>query len=143
MGGLIGWGFNMAIKYAADPFPSNSELNTCWLNVWGSLEPRDFTQVLSRSLVHIAAFDGRKLVGFVNVATDGGLHAFLVDTSVLPDYRRHGIGRRMVKIATDLSRQRGADWLHVDYEPHLASFYEQCGFGPTRAGLIDLTKPHT
>jgi GNAT superfamily N-acetyltransferase len=131
----------MSIRFTADPFPSNAELNELFALVWDTIEPRDFGSILSKSLVHVAAMDGRRLVGFVNVATDGGIHAFLIDTSVLADYRDQGIGRRMVKIAIDLSRQRGATWLHVDYEPHLAHFYQQCGFGPTTAGLIDLTKP--
>ena len=30
----------------------------------------------------------------------------------------------------------GCDWVHVDYEPHLADFYENaCGFRPTPAGF--------
>ena len=33
-----------------------------------------------------------------------------------------------------------AAWLHVDFEPHLEGFYRACGFRPTAAGLIDLTK---
>jgi lincosamide nucleotidyltransferase len=34
--------------------------------------------------------------------------------------------------------KRGVEWLHVDYEPHLADFYRACGFRPTKAGLIHL-----
>jgi hypothetical protein len=30
------------------------------------------------------------------------------------------------------------EWLHVDYEPHLDSFYRACGFQPTLAGLLEL-----
>jgi GNAT superfamily N-acetyltransferase len=117
-------------------------LNDLFVQVWELTTPRDFKALLARSLVHVAAFDCSRLIGFVNVATDGGLHAFLLDTSVLADYRRQGIGWRMVNIAKDLSHQRGAVWLHVDYEPHLGRFYEKCGFRPTEAGLINLTKPH-
>ena len=29
-----------------------------------------------------------------------------------------------------------SEWLHVDYEPQLAPFYEPCGFRPTAAGLM-------
>lgn len=130
----------MAVRFIADHFPSNTELHMLWDEVWANSVSRDFSAILMRSLVHVGAYDGKRLVGFVNVATDGGIHAFLVDTSVLPEYRRQGIGRRMVTIAVDLSRQRGATWLHVDYEPHLAAFYRQCGFQPSEAGLIHLTE---
>lgn len=130
----------MPIQYAADPFPSNQDMNALFAQVWDRSEPADFNRVLSRSLVHVAAYNHEKLIGFVNVATDGGIHAFLVDTTVLPEYQHQGIGRRLVRIATDLSRQRGAQWLHVDYELHLERFYAKCGFRHTGAGLIDLTE---
>ena len=32
----------------------------------------------------------------------------------------------------------GAEWLHVDFEPHLTGFYRSCGFRLTKAGLIKL-----
>ena len=44
--------------------------------------------MLARSLTYVAAYDtvggGEQLVGFVNVAWDGGIHAFLLDTTVHP-----------------------------------------------------------
>ncbi|RYE78152.1 MAG: N-acetyltransferase, partial [Myxococcales bacterium] len=91
-------------------------------------------------LVHACAYSEDRLVGYVNVAWDGGVHAFLLDTTVDPDFQRRGIARELVRRVTVEARTRGADWLHVDYEPHLASFYQSCGFRPTVAGLIDLTR---
>jgi hypothetical protein len=41
-------------------------------------------------------------------------------------------------VATAEARRAGAAWLHVDYEPHLASFCAGCGFRHTAAGLIGL-----
>lgn len=79
-----------------------------------------------------------QLVGFVNVAWDGGTHAFLLDTCVDPDRRHEGIGVELVRRATDAARGTGCDWLHVDCEPHLETFYVRCGFSPTRAGLLRL-----
>lgn len=122
-----------------DPFPAADDLNTLWLDAWGSREPKDFTVVLSRSLAHIGAYDGDQLVGFVNVAWDGGIHAFVLDTCVHPRVRRQGIATRMVKEATSAARDRGAKWLHVDFEPHLTGFYRKCGFMPTEAGLMSLS----
>jgi GNAT superfamily N-acetyltransferase len=83
---------------------------------------------------------GRQLVGFVNVAWDGGSHAFLLDTLVPAAQQRRGIGRRLVAVAAEHSRAAGCQWLHVDFEEHLRSFYfGACGFDPTNAGLADLT----
>lgn len=96
---------------------------------------------MRRSLGWVCAVDGDRLVGFVNVAWDGGVHAFVLDTTVHPDYQRRGIGRELVHEAAALSRERGAEWLHVDYDDDLDAFYRGCGFRPTPAGLIDLTQP--
>ncbi|WP_280171692.1 GNAT family N-acetyltransferase [Agrobacterium pusense] len=121
-----------------DPFPRQEELNKLWLDAWGIGGPKDFSGILSRSLAHIAAYEDDYLVGFVNVAWDGGVHAFILDTCVTPRMRRRGIAARMVVEATNVARERGANWLHVDFEPHLSSFYRSCGFRPTKAGLIKL-----
>ncbi|MGO7565961.1 GNAT family N-acetyltransferase, partial [Rhizobium johnstonii] len=48
------------------------------------------------------------------------------------------IATRLVREATRIARERGAEWLHVDFEPHLTGFYRGCGFVPTEAGLIKL-----
>ncbi|WP_049580939.1 GNAT family N-acetyltransferase [Streptomyces sp. SBT349] len=82
---------------------------------------------------------GGTLVGFVNVAWDGGGHAFLLDTVVAPDAGREGIGTGLVTLATEGAREAGCAWLHVDFEDHLSGFYlDACGFRPTPAGLIPL-----
>ncbi len=84
-----------------------------------------------------ATLDG-DLVGFVNVAWDGHRHAFLVDTVVAADHRRRGIGRQMVGRAVRETRRAGCEFVHVDFEPHLAALYRSSGFTETAAGLLHL-----
>lgn len=121
-----------------DPFPSQDDLDLLWKDAWGSYEPQEFAHVLSRSLAHVGAYQGVSLVGFVNVAWDGGAHAFILDTCVHTRQRRQGIATRMVMTATEVARERGARWLHVDFEPHLISFYRKCGFRHSEAGVMRL-----
>ena len=79
------------------------------------------------------------LVGFVNVAWDGGDHAFLIDTKVASVYQRQGIATELVSRAASQAKAAGCEWLHVDFEEQLAPFYfDACGFRPTPAGLIHL-----
>jgi GNAT superfamily N-acetyltransferase len=126
------------IEIITDPFPDDAAMQRLWQAAWGSERGGSFQPVLARSLTHIGAYDGTRLIGFVNVAWDGGVHAFILDTCVDPRYRRRGIALRLLERATAVSRQRGAQWLHVDFEPHLEGFYRQAGFGPTAAGLMRL-----
>lgn len=127
------------LEFRIDPFPTETDIAPLWHAAWGGLPPR-LADILPRSLGHVGAYDGDALVGFVNIAWDGGVHAFILDTCVHPDFRRQGIATRLVNEAERIARQRGAQWLHVDFEPHLETFYRACGFRPTAAGLIDLNE---
>lgn len=91
------------------------------------------------SIAWVGAFAGPTLVGFVHAVGDGGRHAFLLDTVVDPAYQRQGLGGDLVQALIAKVTAAGCDWLHVDHEPHLASFYAACGFRPTAAGLLRLT----
>ena len=126
------------VIYRISPPVNNAELNALFAAAWPNHTPRDFAPVLAHSLAYVCAWRGDALVGFVNVAWDGGIHAFLLDTTVHPAQGRQGIGRRLVEVAIEEARARGMEWLHVDYEPPLEPFYRACGFGPTAAGLIRL-----
>jgi GNAT superfamily N-acetyltransferase len=83
------------------------------------------------------------LVGFVNVAWDGGDHAFLIDTKTRVDRQREGIGTLVVRAAIEDARAAGCEWLHVDFRPELRPFYvAACGFRETDAGLFHLPSLH-
>ncbi len=105
-------------------------------------EPADFdwwSQVNNHSLGWVTARERDRLIGFVNVAWDGGVHAFVLDTIVVSDRRRSGIGMQLVAAAASGARAAGCEWLHVDFEDHLREFYYAgCGFESTNAGLIPL-----
>ena len=99
-------------------------------------------QAERHSLGWVCARRDGELAGFVNVAWDGGTHAFILDTMVARPLRRQGIGTRLVETAAREAREAGCQWLHVDFEDHLGAFYfAGCGFRPTNAGLIRLDNP--
>jgi GNAT superfamily N-acetyltransferase len=99
---------------------------------WDRIRPHSLGWVTART-----GDDG--LVGFVNVVSDGGDHAFLVDTKTRGSHQHRGIGTRVVRFAAQHAKAAGCEWLHVDFEPALEAFYfDACGFRPTPAGLIHL-----
>ncbi len=126
------------ISYRVSPPITNDELNALFGASWPRHDVSDFQPILRRSLLYVCAYSRDRLVGFVNVAWDGGIHGFILDTTVHPDLRRQGIGSELVKCAVEASRDHGLRWLHVDFEPHLRDFYRQCGFRYTDAGLMKL-----
>ena len=129
----------MDIDYRVNPAITNVELDQLYSASWPNHHPPyDFRPELERSLAFVCAYAGDELIGFVRLAWDGSIHTFLLEPTVRPDFRRRGIGRALVERAVAVARERGMEWVHVDYEPHLRAFYQACGFTPTDAGLIRL-----
>ena len=127
-----------AVDIRIDPYPAAETFAALMQAAWGTAWSGEPAAIWSRSLAHLGAYAGERLVGYVNIAWDGGVHAFLLDTTVHPEFQRRGIATALVRAAADEARRRGAACLHVDYEPHLEGFYRGCGFRPTLAGLIRL-----
>ena len=101
---------------------------------WDRIRPHSLGWVTARTS------DGL-LVGFANVAWDGGDHAFLLDPKTRGDHQHQGIGTAVVGHAVEGARAAGCEWLHVDFDDDLGAFYfEACGFRPTTAGLVHLTE---
>jgi ribosomal protein S18 acetylase RimI-like enzyme len=106
----------------------------------GNVEVGWWDRVRPHSLGWVVARDGDgAVVGFVNVAWDGGDHAVLLDTKTRRTHQHHGIGTELVRLATRKAAEAGCEWLHVDFDADLEAFYfDACGFRATKAGLIRL-----
>ncbi len=134
----------MTIAYTWRGDVTSTELNVLHAEAFGTREYGDAewdwgAQLEGHSLGWVVARDGDALVGFVNVAWDGLVHAWIQDTMVTTVARRRGIATELVARAVEESRAAGCEWLHVDFEDHLRPFYlDTCGFTETNAGLIQL-----
>jgi GNAT superfamily N-acetyltransferase len=108
----------------------------------GRAESGWWNRIRPHSLGWVTAhLDDGTAVGFVNVAWDGGDHAFLIDTKVRDDLQRHGIGAELVRRAVLHAKAAGCEWMHVDFEARLAPFYfDACAFRSTPAGVIHLSE---
>jgi GNAT superfamily N-acetyltransferase len=116
---------DLVASYGGTPVPG-------W---WDTIRPHSFGWVTARTADDV-------VVGFVNVVTDGGDHAFLIDTKTRGAFQRRGIATRVVAFAAEHARDAGCEWLHVDFDDELRAFYlGACEFEPTAAGLIHLRPP--
>ncbi|MDN5822619.1 MAG: GNAT family N-acetyltransferase [Brachybacterium sp.] len=89
------------------------------------------------SLGWVTVRRGELLVGFCNVITDGGRHAFLLDVVVHPDHQGTGVGKGLVHRAIEECRSSSVDWLHVDFEADLGPFSMTEGlFRRSTAGIL-------
>jgi GNAT superfamily N-acetyltransferase len=133
----------MNVSYGWRAEFANADLNALHAEGFGhTIRDIDWrAQVERHSLGWVCAFDQhRRLVGFVNVAWDGGVHAFVLDTLVQREVRHRGIGTALLEFAVKEAAAAGCEWLHVDFEAGLCDFYLGSGrFTSTPAGLVSLT----
>ncbi len=93
----------------------------------------------SHSLGWVTARSNGDFVGFVNVIWDGLVHAWIQDVMVAIPTRHQGVGVGLVHAARDEARDAGCEWLHVDFDDDLRTFYyDACGFEPSNAGVMSL-----
>ena len=125
------------MTFKISPDIDNDKLNELFSESWKKYTPRSF-EYLNKSLLYICCYEENDLIGFVNIISDGYLHAFLLDVTVSPKYRRKGIGTLLVKRAIEECKEIGIEWIHVDFEERLGEFYHNCRFKNTNAGIMNL-----
>lgn len=76
----------------------------------------------------VSAWDGEQLVGFARAISDGVMNAYISTVAVLPNYRRRGIGRQLMRRLLD-GRDGITFALHAREE--VKDFYVECGFVET------------
>lgn len=82
-------------------------------------------QQVSGSMFVVSAWEDVRLVGFARAISDGATNAYISTVAVLPDYRRQGIGREMIRRL--LAGRDGLTFaLHSRKEAK--RFYAECGF---------------
>ena len=87
---------------------------------------------LKNSAFIVAAKDGNITVGMARIVSDGGYVAFIVDVLVLPEYQRKGIGKTMMGMIMEYTRNmlKSNYCIQVDLLAAKGKerFYEQFGF---------------
>jgi len=113
------------------------EINTLRSSVGWDLVDETYHQVLGRGYAHYTVREEGRLVGFVNVLSDGIADAFLLDLVVHNDFQRRHIGTVIVKRAVRDLTEDGIQCIHVTFNPENESFYKSVGFHIFKAGIID------
>ena len=107
--------------------------------IWpGDYDADRTSAALSRTL-NITAYDGPRLVGCLRILSDGYFFGTITELLVLPEYRRQGIGSRLLQLA----KENAPTLLYFGSQPGLEGFYEKNGCQKSlQSYIIEKTKEH-
>ena len=104
-----------------------------WLAYLGDDEK--LRRALENSLYMLGAFDGEKLVGFVRCVGDGEHIVYVQDLLVGEEYRRKGIGRKLMqRVFTEFAHVRMITLMTDAGDERANAFYRSIGMRPYESG---------
>jgi ribosomal protein S18 acetylase RimI-like enzyme len=101
-------------------------------------DPQRIRTMFENSDLIVTAWDGSKLAGVARIITDWVWCSYLADLAVSPDYKRSGIGKKLVELAREkIGEQSMVLLLSV---PTAMDYYPKIGFvRENRAFIIHRT----
>jgi ribosomal protein S18 acetylase RimI-like enzyme len=92
----------------------------------------DLPQLILGSFAFAVATEGKtgRAVGMGRVIADGVSDGYIQDLVILPEFRKSGVGKRIVSALVDRCLQSGITWIGLIAEPETEKFYRQLGFQP-------------
>jgi ribosomal protein S18 acetylase RimI-like enzyme len=123
------------IVYRDDGRPTVEQVVALYKTMaWSSADkPRSLHAGLLASHALVTAWDGPALVGLGNAISDGHLVVYFPHLIVHPDYQRHGIGSRLVRML--MGKYAGFHQQVLIADGRAIDFYKKLGFA--RAGATE------
>lgn len=86
--------------------------------------------LIRQSFCFVGAFRGKELIGMGRAISDGISDAYIQDVVVLKEFRRAGIGNRIIAKIIAFLKMHHIGWIGLIAEPGTQPFYERLGFSP-------------
>ena len=100
-------------------------------------EELEWDELDARCVHALASVDGEP-VGTGRLTPDGHIGRM----AVLPAWRGHGVGARLLRTLMDVGRERGDRTCRLHAQIHAMPFYERFGFRPEGGEFMDAGIPH-
>ncbi len=99
-----------------------------WWSPANDRQPEFVDKISENSYCFVGAFCDDEMIGMGRVLSDGISDAYIQDVTVLRDYRRRGIGGRIIAHLLGKLQTDQIEWIGLIGEPGTGSFYKQLGF---------------
>ena len=95
-----------------------------------SYDPSGIKPLIEGSFAFAVAVkkDTGKAIGMGRVISDGVSDAYIQDLVVLPEYRGHGVGKKLVNALLEYCLSKKLLWISLIAEPEQDKFYLSLGF---------------
>ena len=92
--------------------------------------PKAINNMIKGSFAFAVAIETKsnKTIAMGRTISDGISDAYIQDLVVLPEYRKRGIGRLILKILVEFCLNNKIEWIGLIAEPEQHGFYESLGF---------------
>ncbi|MEO6287228.1 MAG: GNAT family N-acetyltransferase [Dyadobacter sp.] len=127
----------MEITYSFDQIPTARQVIELY-NASGLPRPthdeKRIQQMYENSNLVVTAWDGEQLVGVSRCITDWVWSCYLADLAVSPDYKKSGIGKRLIELTKEkVGKQTMVLLLSV---PTAMEYYPKVGFSKEDRSFI-------
>ena len=97
-------------------------------------DPKEISHLIQGSFLFAVAVDIKtgRAAGMGRVISDGVSDGYIQDLVVLPEYRKTGIGTRIVSTLVKKCVELGISWIGLIAEPDTEKFYLPFGFRPLK-----------
>ena len=96
--------------------------------------------ILGKTYLSAACFDNNRLVGMIDVISDGVDDALIRNLMVDPDYHREGVALKLLEMVKNQLKADRIKTVNVLFEPDLKELYIKAGFKVVCGGIIDNEK---
>ena len=105
---------------------------------WNAME-KSLSNPKLQCFLSVSAFKDDRLIGYVEVISNGVTDAYIQDMMVHPEMQHKGIGTQMMNMVIKEIKERDIYMLSVIYgEENLQKFYEKFGFFSMLCGQMQL-----
>jgi len=106
-----------------------------WWTPENDENPEFVDRIAPGSYCFVGAFRGEHMIGMGRILSDGVSDTYIQDVTVLPDYRRRGIGARIITALVEKLREDRIEWIGLVGEPGTSDFYKQLGFSEMKGSV--------
>lgn len=99
-----------------------------WWDEDDEKNPNKVKKIIKESYIFIGAFIENKLVGMARVLSDGISDAYIQDVIVKEDFRKKGIGKKLIIFLLNYLKKKQINWIGLISTPSSKEFYKKLGF---------------